>query len=307
MDIDPDWIDPDVGGSEDELQPLIPSTGEDIPLETLGHRRTTTSQIYGERSSNTAETSFIDGGNVVRDPRILLTNEKLQETYPNYGKKGFLTLKTVAGRDGNTKVVVVGPKGGETALFTKDGTISSKIPKASLEILGPTREALMRENAQMLREVEDRISHNEEVANDRNEDKDVRERAAEDVNEGNRRRSELENEREQLEEGMSLRERIRNIFRKYGFTVAAVALAVGTTIGVIINALKKGLKTVASGVGNGLKDLGKKVAALLPGLLGSIANFVFQSAGEVVKFLGENAWLLILAVAAFFIDRRTKS
>ena len=54
----------------------------------------------------------------------------------------------------------------------------------------------------------------------------------------------LENERGQLEEGTTLRERMRNIIKKYGFTASAVVLAVGTTIGVIIGALTKGLKSV---------------------------------------------------------------
>jgi hypothetical protein len=68
----------------------------------------------------------------------------------------------------------------------------------------------------------------------------------------------VENEREGLEEGISLRERVKNIFKKYGFTVRAVILAVGTVIGVIVNSLTKGLKSVAKGVRNGLKTLGKK-------------------------------------------------
>ena len=37
----------------------------------------------------------------------------------------------------------------------------------------------------------------------------------------------LENQREELEGSTSLRERVRNIFIKYGFTVSAVVLAVG--------------------------------------------------------------------------------
>ena len=68
----------------------------------------------------------------------------------------------------------------------------------------------------------------------------------------------LENERDELEERVSLREKVKNIFKKYGFTVAAVFLAVGTVIGVIVDSLTKGLKSVATGMGNGLKELGKK-------------------------------------------------
>ena len=102
---------------------------------------------------------------------------------------------------------------------------------------------------------------------------------------------------------MSLRERVKRIFKKYGFTVTAVVLAVGTTIGVIISNLSKGLTNVATGVGNGLKAIGKKLGELLPGMVGAIASFVFRTAGEVVGFLAKNAWLLIVAVVMYMVNR----
>ena len=114
------------------------------------------------------------------------------------------------------------------------------------------------------------------------------------------REEELARLRTQIQErDLSLRERIKEIFKKYGFTVTAILLAVGTTIGVVVSSLTKGLKSVAKGVGKGLQALGKKIGSILPGLLGSIVSFVFRTAGQVISFLGKNAWLLILAVAAF--------
>ena len=77
-------------------------------------------------------------------------------------------------------------------------------------------------------------------------------------------------------------------------------------IGVIIDALSKGPKSVANGVGNGLQELGKKIANILPGILGAIFSFVFRAAGQVISFLGKNAWLLIVTVATFLIDWVTK-
>ena len=65
-------------------------------------------------------------------------------------------------------------------------------------------------------------------------------------------------------------------------------------------------KAVAKGVGNGLQELGKKIGSILPGLLGSIVSFVFKTAGQVISFLGKNAWLLILAVAAYLIEKIVK-
>ena len=59
-------------------------------------------------------------------------------------------------------------------------------------------------------------------------------------------------------------------------------------------------------IGNGLKDLGKKIGSILPGLLGAVVSFVFRTAGQVISFLGKNAWLLILFVAAFLIEMLLK-
>ena len=60
--------------------------------------------------------------------------------------------------------------------------------------------------------------------------------------------------------------------------------------------LKKGLTNVAKGVGNGLKAIGKKIGDILPGMIGAIASFIFKTAGEVIGFLGKNAWLLIVVI-----------
>ena len=108
--IEPD--DPDVD-IDDEQQPLISESREEyIPFV---RRKTTTSQEYSERG-RTAETSFITGepsSNVIREPRILLANEKLQELFPDYGKKGFLDLELAKKKDGTSKVQIIGPYGGK--------------------------------------------------------------------------------------------------------------------------------------------------------------------------------------------------
>ena len=69
---------------------------------------------------------------------------------------------------------------------------------------------------------------------------------------------------------------------------------------VVTKALVPGLKTL----GNGLKEIGKKVASILPGLIGTIASFIFRTAAQAVGFLAEHAWLLILAVVAFLVKKR---
>ena len=157
------------------------------------------------------------------------------------------------------KVVVIGPKGGETPLFKADGTINPKLAKTDMKILGPEHEAWMAQKEKEIEELQESIREDEEIANNENEQPSVRERAREKIAEKREQIDALENEREELEERLSLREKVKNIFKKYGFTVTAVFLAVGTVIGVIVNSLTKGLKSVATGVVNGLKELGKKI------------------------------------------------
>ena len=265
-----------------------------------------------ERGSHTAETSFIEGnasGSRVHTQdsvKIQLANETLTQKYPNYGKDGnVLTLKVSKKYPG--KVVFVGPRGGETPLFKNDNqTINPKLPKSVMKTIDQERTALIQQKDEEIEEIDQNLRDDQEIVDNENEEPAVRERTREKIKEKTEQRNALLNERERLEEGLSLRERVKDIFKKYGFTVAAVLLAVGTTIGAILGSLSKGLKSVANGVGNGLQTLGKKIAGILPGLLGAIVSFVFRAAGQVISFLGKNAWLLIIAVAVFLIERVTK-
>ena len=120
------------------------------------------------------------------------------------------------------------------------------------------------------------------------------------VQEGERQ---VETARERVNQRLlSLRDRIKEIFKKHGFTVVAVVSAIGVVIGVIVSSLKAGLGKLADGVGNGLKELGSKLAGSLPGMIGSIASLIFKTAGEVIKFLGKNAWLLIVGLVVFVVE-----
>ena len=160
------------------------------------------------------------------------------------------------------------------------------------------------------KEIQAEIEVQETVLNADDSTPEEKARAAETKRELEQEVNEIENEREgeigQLRLRDRLREKVKAIFKKYGFTVTAVLLAVGTTIGVILSSLSSGLKSVANGVGNGFKALGKKLAELLPGLLGAVVSFVFRTAGQVISFLGKHAWLLILAIAAFLFERLIK-
>ena len=111
---------------------------------------------------------------------------------------------------------------------------------------------------------------------------------------------------QEREQELPLRERVKNIFKKYGWTLQAVALAVGIVLSALALAATNGLKAGTKAIGNGLKAIGQKLGSLLPGLIGSIVSYIFKAAGQVFSFLAEHAWLLILAVVAFFMERMLK-
>ena len=94
-----------------------------------------------------------------------------------------------------------------------------------------------------------------------------------------------------------LLERIKDIFKKYGWTLQAIFIAVGVILGVIALAVKKGTKVISQK----LNDVKQG-----PGFIGSIVNFLFKAASQVFAFLSEHTWLIILVVVAFFMEKLLK-
>ena len=92
-----------------------------------------------------------------------------------------------------------------------------------------------------------------------------------------------------LEDRRSLREKIKEIFKKNGVTVTAIFLAAGATIGAVIGTLTNALKKLGKGLANGLKKVGEKAASALPGLIGAVASFLFKAAASVIGFLADVA------------------
>ena len=123
------------------------------------------------------------------------------------------------------------------------------------------------------------------------------------------RQEELARLRTQIDErerALPLRERVKEIFKKYGVTVTAIVLAAGVTIGAVVGAITNALKATGKALGKGLKDIGSKLASILPGFIGSIVSFLFKAAGQAIGFLAEHTWLLILAVVAFLVEKYIK-
>ena len=87
-----------------------------------------------------------------------------------------------------------------------------------------------------------------------------------------------------LEDRRSLREKIKEIFKKYGVTVTAIVLAAGATIGAIIGVISNALKKLGKGLANGLKTIGAKAASALLSVLITILAGISHATGHTARF-----------------------
>jgi len=144
------------------------------------------------------------------------------------------------------------------------------------------------------------------IIQDENASPSDKEDARERVAERNEELTGLQTQIAERERGRPLLERVKEIFKKYGVTLTAILIAAGTTIGAVIGTLTRGLKATSKALRNGLKDIAAKLGSLQPGLIGSIVSFLFKAAGQVVGFLAEHTWLLILATVACLFEQYIK-
>ena len=124
-----------------------------------------------------------------------------------------------------------------------------------------------------------------------------------------------------LDKDTSLGEKIRTLFREEGITIAFILTAIRMAIGVLVEALLPGGgagAATASGGGKpppkdekGLKEwvrnklkalasllgrLGIKAAEALPGIIGGIISWIFNRAKDVVGWVSQNLWALVVGI-----------
>ena len=161
-----------------------------------------------------------------------------------------------------------------------------------------------------LKEEESRLirlnEEDQDIINDENAPDIEKEAAFERLDARNEELARLQTQIGEREDAMPLRERIKEIFKNHGVTLTAVILAAGVTIGAVVGAVTKGLKASGRTMSAGLKQIGAKLGSLLPGLIGQIAHFLFNTAAKAVGFLAEHTWLLILAAVAFVAEKYLK-
>ena len=121
-----------------------------------------------------------------------------------------------------------------------------------------------------------------------------------------------------LDKDTSLGEKIRTLFREQGITIGSILMAIGMAIGVLVEALLPGGAATASRGGEpppkdekGLKGwirnklkalasllgkLGMKAAEALPGIIGLIISWILNRAKDVVGWVSQNLWALVVGI-----------
>ena len=146
-------------------------------------------------------------------------------------------------------------------------------------------------------ELETKIAEDKRVIEDENTSPSERAAAEARLLENEAELDRINTEIEVRERQKPLLERVKDIFKKYGWTLQAIFVAVGVILSVIALTVKKGTKVISQKLNNVKHE---------PGFIGSIVSFIFKTAGQVFSFLSEHTWLIILVVVAFFIEKLLK-
>ena len=122
-----------------------------------------------------------------------------------------------------------------------------------------------------------------------------------------------------LDKDTPLGEKIRTLFREQGITIASILTAIRMAIGVLVEALLPGGGAATASCGGepppkdekGLKGwiknklkalasllgrLGIKAAEALPGIIGGIVSWILNRAKDVVGWISQNLWALVVGV-----------
>ena len=117
---------------------------------------------------------------------------------------------------------------------------------------------------QKAEELETRIAEDKRVIEDENTSSSERAAAEARVAENEAELERVNTEIEVRERQRPLLERVKDIFKKYGWTLQAVVLAVGVFLSALALAGLNGLKAGTKALGQGLKAIGQKLGSLLP-------------------------------------------
>ena len=136
-------------------------------------------------------------------------------------------------------------------LFKGDDELNDRLPDTIKNSLGPSAEEIVEANdgeiskkKTILTKMKDKLKFHRDKPLKTPEETSQIETLEREIGEQEEEIANLEGENEEIQERMSLRDRVKAIFKKYGFTVVAVLSAVGVVIGVIVSNLSKGLSKI---------------------------------------------------------------
>ena len=119
-----------------------------------------------------------------------------------------------------------------------------------------------------------------------------------------------------LHKDTPLATKIRMLFREQGIMIASIFTATRMVIGVLVEVLtggggstvaspplpkdekgvKKWLRNKLKALASLLGRLGMKTAEALPGIIGAIISWVLNRAAEVVGWVSQNLWALVVGI-----------
>ena len=112
--------------------------------------------------------------------------------------------------------------------------------------------------------ITDRIEKAQRVIDDENATSEAKQAAASSIKRDRGQLERLQPQIQEREEALPLRERVKNIFTKCGWTLQAVVLATGLVLGAVALAALKGLKAGTKAVGRVLRLSVKSWAPYYP-------------------------------------------
>ena len=259
MDIDDTEKNPFVTGDENTGYDETGEINEMDRFPSSSSRRGSEDTTYRSPHSRTyGETSFIEGIDehtplIQRENELNDSVDEIKRKFPNADTSKFTSK---IGKDGRVIVRLIRDNGKYHPIFKENGEFNEKLPKKIIKALGPSSEDIVETNREKISRRENKI---QELQASRETASEIQKEQIDAVIEAQQNEiSRLEVENERIEERMSLRDRVKAIFKKYGFTVFAVVSAVGLVIGVIVSNLQKGLTSLGKGVGGCFENYRKK-------------------------------------------------
>ena len=228
----------DETGAQIEMRNLNPydSSSRRGSVDPTGHHRT-----HGDTSlgGDISDTTPLLG----REENVDTAWTRIKSKLPNFNPANSPFTASI---DDYDRVIVKLKRLDErpVSLFRADGELNAKLPKTIKESLGPPAEKIVETNEEEIARRNKKISELQDQL-EKTSDEHMRDNLNQTIAEDQDMIAQLEIENEKIKQRMTLRDRVKAIFGKYGFTVLAVASAVGLVIGAIVTNLKNGLRPLA--------------------------------------------------------------